>query len=349
MRNHACFVLFVLTATSTAFGQEVAATAPTGAPNPVTTPFGTRGDTFAAPNGQLGAGLSISKAEGFRLYGELGFFTEGDSESQSTGGITVESSARIWSVSAIVGGGYKIAPDLEIEALLPLAFYDYSSSYSVDGPGTDFDVDESDGDSGFGVGNLQLGVNYLRAQGPLRMKIGGALQYGLWTIDPSDDMSLSLAFGGVARGGQDLSLWAPEVLSLVTPSRVEYGGQVVFSGDGSLGLHVPTDGGDVEVSVQLAPGAGFYVSETVLLGGRFPFAWYPTESGSSATFLAFEPYGRFDVSDTAFLNARFTLWKSAAMPAPALSSHSTEPLASDTVMSVWREIVILKLALSSTE
>jgi len=73
------------------------------------------------------------------------------------------------------------------------------------------------------------------------------------------------------------------------------------------GLHVPTDGGDVEVSVQLSPGVGFYASETVLIGGRFPFAWYPTESGASSTFLAFEPYGRFDVSDSAFLNARFTL------------------------------------------
>jgi hypothetical protein len=306
MRNRASLVLFVLTATSTAFGQEVAATASTGAaPNPVTTPFGTRGDTFAAPNGQLGAGLSISKAEGFRLYGELGFFTEGESDSQDFGGVTVESSVRIWSVSAIIGGGYKIAPNLEIEAMLPLAFYDFTFSTSTQGPG--IDEETSDGDSGFGVGNLQLGVNYLKAQGPLRMKIGGALQYGLWTIDPSDDMLGSLAFGAYARGGQDISLWAPEVLSLVTPSRIEYGGQVVFSGDGGLGLHVPTDGGDVEVSVQLSPGAGFYASETVLLGARFPFAWYPTESGSSATFLAFEPYGRFDVSDTAFLNARFTL------------------------------------------
>jgi hypothetical protein len=309
MRNSAFYALFVLTASSTALGQEVAAsTTGTAATNPISTPYGTRGDTFAAPNGQLGAGLSISKPQGgFRLYGELGFYTEGDSESQSVGDITVESSARFWSVSAIIGGGYKITPELEFEAMLPLAFYDFTFSYSLDGPGTEFDEDESEGESGFGVGNLQLGVNYLRAQGPLRMKIGGALQYGLWTIDPSDDMSAALGLGGLARGGQDVSLWAPEVLSLVTPSRVEYGGQAVFTGDGSLGLHVPTDGDDVEMSVQLAPGFGFYVSPTVLLGARVPFTWFPTESGSGATYLAFEPYGRFDVSETAFLNARFTL------------------------------------------
>jgi hypothetical protein len=317
VRNCASYALVVLTLSSAAFGQEGAAGASgtaaagtsgtKGAAGLIAAPFGTRGDTFAAPNGQLGAGLSISRAEGLRAYGELGFYTEGDSESQTSGGFTIESSSRLWSVSAIVGGGYKIAPELEIEAMLPLAFFNYSFSTSFDGPGTEFDTEDSDSMTEVAVGNLQLGVNYLRSEGPLRMKIGGALQYGLWTIDPSDEFGLTLGFAGYARGGQDISLWAPETLSLVTPSRVEYGGQAVFTGDGSLGLHVPTDGGDVEVSIQLAPGFGIYASETVLIGGRFPFAWYPTESGSGATFFAFEPYGRFDVSESAFLNVRLTL------------------------------------------
>ncbi|HEX6278300.1 MAG TPA: hypothetical protein VFZ53_34880 [Polyangiaceae bacterium] len=299
MRNRACLVLWVLTASSAAFGQEAAAgaTGTTTGLGPMMVPHGGIGDTFAAPNGQLGAGLSISRAEGFRMYGELGFYSYGDSSSFGD----IEFSQRIWSFSAIVGGGVKIQPNLEIEAMLPLAFYDFT--VTVEGP----DDEESDGESGFGVGNLHLGINYLRAQGPLRMKIGGAVQYGLWTIDPSDDMLGALVFGALARGGQDIFLWAPETLSVVTPSRIEYGGQVVFSGDGALGLHVPTDGGDVEASIQLAPGFGYYASPTVLVGARLPFAWYPTESGSDATFLAFEPYGRFDVSESAFLNARFTL------------------------------------------
>jgi hypothetical protein len=93
----------------------------------------------------------------------------------------------------------------------------------------------------------------------------------------------------------------------VTPSRVEYGDQFVGTGDGQLGLHIPTDGGDVEVSVQINPGFGYYVQPTVLIGARLPFVWFPTETGSDATFLALEPYGRFDVSETAFVNARFTL------------------------------------------
>jgi hypothetical protein len=307
MRNAACYA-FALTLSSAAFGQEAAGNPQqTAAPSPISSPYGTRGDTFAAPNGQLGAGLSIARAEGFRAYGELGFYTQGDSESQSGGGFTVEQSSRLWSISAIVGGGYKISPELELEALLPLAFFSYSFSTSFDGPGDEFDTEDSDGSSDVAVGNLQLGVNYVRAEGPLRMKLGGALQYGLWTIDPSSEFARALAFGGVARGGQDLSLWAPEVLSLVTPSRIEYGGQVVFTGDGALGLHIPTNGNDTELSIQLTPGIGVYASETVLVGARVPFVWFPTESGSFATFLAFEPYGRFDIGESAFLNARFTL------------------------------------------
>jgi hypothetical protein len=72
-------------------------------------------------------------------------------------------------------------------------------------------------------------------------------------------------------------------------------------------VHIPTDGGDTELTIQLAPGMGFFASPTVLIGGRFPFVWIPTESGSDSTYFGFEPYVRFDVSETAFLNARFTL------------------------------------------
>ncbi len=235
------------------------------------------------------------------MYGELAFYTTGDTQELGGGN---EFSTRIWSISAIVGGGYKIAPDLEIEALLPLAFVSYNQS--IEGPDV---ADDSESETEVAVGNLQLGVNYVRGEGPLRMKIGGALMYGLWTIDPSDEFFITLLTAAAARGGHDLYLWAPETLSIVTPSRIEMdvAEKVVVSGDGQLGVHIPTDGGDTEVSIHLAPGIGFWASPTFLAGARLPFTWTPTESGSDSTFLSLEPFVRFDVSESAFLNARFTL------------------------------------------
>ena len=125
MRNCASYALVVLTLSSTAFGQEVSAntSGTTAAAGPIAAPFGSSGDTFAAPNGQLGAGLSISReGRGAALYGELGLYTQGDSECIVRRWFT-RISQRLWSVSAILGGGYKIAPNLELEAMLPIAFY----------------------------------------------------------------------------------------------------------------------------------------------------------------------------------------------------------------------------------
>lgn len=299
MRTRALLALALLAATRPAAAEEVSAGATATGPAPVTA-F-PAGDTFAAPNGQLGAGLSVSRAQGLRLYGELAFYTTG--ESQEEGGF--EASYRLWSFSTILGGGYKIAPDLELEAMLPIGFYTYN--FSVEGP--DPFVDQSDSETEIAVGNLHLGVSYVRGEGPLRMKIGGALEYGLWTIDPSDEYASALFWSAYARGGHDIGLWAPETLSIVTPSRFEYdvAEKVVVTGDGQLGLHIPTDGGDTEVSIHLAPGIGFWASPTFLAGARLPFTWFPTESGSFATFLSFEPFIRADVSEAAFLNARFTL------------------------------------------
>jgi hypothetical protein len=298
LRTRALLALTLLFASREAAAEEVSAGATATGPTP--TPAVATGDTFAAPNGQLGAGLSTSAAQGLRMYGELGFYTTGDTQSFAG----AEFSTRIWSVSAIVGGGYKIAPDLEIEAMLPLAFV--HATASIEGPGI---PSESDSETEVAVGNLHLGASYVRGDGPLRMKIGGALEYGLWTIDPSDEFAITLYYAAFTRGGHDIGLWSPEVLSIVTPARFEMdvAEQVVVTGDGQLGVHIPTNGNDVEMSIHLAPGIGFWASQTFLLGARLPFTWFPTETGSFSTLLSFEPFMRFDVSDSAFLNARFTL------------------------------------------
>ena len=113
------------------------------------------GRDFAAVNGQYGAGLSFSPEQTGRVYGEIGFHTRGNSE--SIGGSRVETSET--SVSFLLGGGYKVSPEVELELMLPLAFVDFSRT------ATSGAVEDS-GDSGLAVGNLHLGVNWLKAAGP---------------------------------------------------------------------------------------------------------------------------------------------------------------------------------------
>ena len=201
---------------STEVSTEKSAEAPAAAAGPI--------DTFAAPNGQYGAGLSISGVKTARWYGELGFF------SISPGPMS------IWSFSAIAGGGYKLMENIELEGMLPLSFFSMSGGTS----------DET----GFAVGNLHLGAYLVGTKDALRDK-------------------------------------------------------VVLGADAAVGLHIPTGDGDMEVSLQIDPGVGFWASNTVLVGGRVPVAWIPTSEGDNAQ-IAIEPYTRIDFG-SAYFNARFTV------------------------------------------
>jgi hypothetical protein len=157
------------------------------------------------------------------------------------------------------------------------------------------------------VGNLHLGASYLHADAQWRLKVGGAIEYGPWTNNFSPNALLAIETGHPAWGGENLGLWAPEVLSIVTPTRFEYGDKLVGSIDAAFGLHFPTNGdGTTQFSIQLSPGIGYYVSDTVLLGARLPFTWVPTSSGSDSTFLAAEPYARFDFGQ-GFVDVAFML------------------------------------------
>ncbi|HEX6765216.1 MAG TPA: hypothetical protein VF103_07050, partial [Polyangiaceae bacterium] len=88
-------------------------------------------------------------------------------------------------------------------------------------------------------------------------------------------------------------------------AHIEGGDQFVGTADAAVAVLIPTDGGDVDVALQLDPGFGYYVSENVLIGARLPFVWVVTQSGDNAQ-VAIEPYGRLDFG-SAFANARFTL------------------------------------------
>jgi len=252
---------------------------------------------FAAPNGQLGAGLSLSPEQRGRGFVEVGFGRVSDSQSQ--GGVTSE--AHIDGLSFIVGGGFKVLPNLELEAMLPLAWADFGASLSAPGLGS-----QSQSDSALAIGNLHLGAGYLYGKGQLRVKVGGAVEYGPWSGDHADMAVLALGLGYVTRAAQDVGLWRPEALTVMAPARIEYGDRLVLGGDAALGTIIPTNGSDVEIIAQIDPSVGFYALETVLVGLRVPFVFVPTQSGSSATYLAAEPYARFDVGP-GFIATRFTL------------------------------------------
>lgn len=270
-------------------------------PTPAPSPNAGGVDHFKAPNGQLGAGLNSSEDLRARAFLEMGFGRA--AESQSEAGATAE--VHLNSLSWIVGGGYRVTPNIEIVGMLPIGWANYGFSTSGDNLPAQLQIEGSE--SGIGIGNLQLGANYVSFGTPLRFFAGGAIQYGPWYKDYDLGPQLGVATMHATRGGQDIGLYYPEVFSFVTPARVEYDvDRLVVHGDAALGLHIPTDGGDVDFSVQIAPALGYYVTPTAQVGLRLPFAWIPTASGSRATFFAMEPYGRFDF-DNLFLATRFTL------------------------------------------
>jgi hypothetical protein len=254
------------------------------------------GRDFASVNGQYGAGLSFSPEQEWRIYGETGFHTQSDS--QSAGGSRLETSATFF--SWLIGVGYKVSPEVELELMLPIAGADYSQT------ATSGVLNLDSGDTGVAVGNLHLGANWLKAAGPVRMKLGAALEYGPWTSDPELVSLVGFAGALAMRGQHELGLWVPEAFSIVTPSRVEFGDDFVVSADFALGLHLSTDGADSEISVQLDPGIGYYVSRDALLGVRLPIAAVPTADSGDNAQIALEPFFRVGLG-AGFLNLRFTV------------------------------------------
>ena len=183
--------------------------------------------------------------------------------------------------------------------MLPLAFADYSRT------ATSGVADDDSSESGFGVGNLHLGANWLKAAGPVRLKLGAALEGGPWTSDPSAASALAL-FGGTAmNASHELGLWAPERFSIVTPSRVEFG----TTSSSRLILHsvfISRPAADSEISVQFDPGVGYYVARDALLGVRLPIAAVPTGGSGDNAQIALEPFARVGIGD-GFVNLRLTM------------------------------------------
>ena len=252
---------------------------------------------FASVNGQQGAGLSFSPEQKGRLYAELGFHTR--SQENTFGGTTLNTSYTY--VSWLLGGGYKITPEVELEVIVPMGFYDTSTTASAS---TDDFGDLSS--SGLAIGNLHLGANWLKRAGAFRMKLGAALEFGPWNSNPSADTVGALYGGLLVRSQHDSGLWLPETFSIVTPSHIEFGDDFVVTGDFGLGLHLSTGGADPQISVQLDPGIGYYASKDALLGVRLPIVAVPTSDSDDKAQLAVEPFARVAIG-SAFLNLRFTV------------------------------------------
>jgi hypothetical protein len=280
MRTHALLAVLPLVVTARAAAQ--ATTGPA--------------DRFASPNGQLGAGISFSGEQKGRAYAELTFGRMAASD--DVNGLSFKE--HVNSLTLLLGGAYRVLPQVEIEAMLPLGWAQVGASTSFQGQ------TESSSRAGLALANLHLGASWLRAGHPWRLKVGGAIEYGPWTHNYGAPAEVAVAAGHPSYGGENIGLWAPDVFSLVAPARFEYGERLVGSADALIGLHIPTHGGNTELTYQLGLGVGYYALDQLLIGIRFPFTWMPTESGSASTFFAAQPYGRYDIGN-AFLDASLML------------------------------------------
>lgn len=250
---------------------------------------------FTAPAGQLGAGLGNDPETKARAYVDgTAYYRAGQREFFGS-----EWKQRQWALPLLLGGGYRIMPELELEGRL--AFAAARVKVEVTNCLAGEDCDEATG--AFTPANLYVGVNYLIEKNEWLIKVGGALAYGPWTQDPNNDRTLAYIYSAVTRL-EDFYMFIPETFSIVAPARVEYRflPELAFTGDASLVTYIPTGGGDVELSTVLAPGVS-YLTGDLVLGGRLPLFWLLTEDEAQ---FALEPFARYDFNQF-FLTGRFTL------------------------------------------
>lgn len=260
---------------------------------PATPP--TSGEDFVAPNGQLGAGLSMSPDEKFRFYADGGLHFGTRTEEFPGDDVRITR----YALPLIIGGGYKLMPNLELEGRFAIAAANIR--YKV--PGCN-DPDCRDSFGSFTPGNLYAGVNYLIESGQWLAKVGGGVAFGPWTFDASTERNVAYYYSAITSL-EDFYMFAPEILTVVAPARVEYRfmPELAFTGDATLALYIPVGGnGDPELSAMLAPGAA-YLYEAWTFGGRLPLFWMMTEDTAQ---FAIEPYARFDF-DRWWVSGRFTL------------------------------------------
>ncbi len=251
---------------------------------------------FTAPAGQLGAGLDNGDTTKARAYVDTtAYVRTGQRETFGT-----EYRATEWAFPLLLGGGYKLMPELELEGRLGIAIG--RRSVKVDDCPDGADCDDAAG--ALTPANLYFGANYMIEKEQLLIKVGGGLAYGPWTHDPNVDRTVAYIYSAFTRL-EDFYMYIPETLTLVAPARIEYRftPELALTGDVSLATYIPTSsGGDVEVGTVLAPGAG-YIMGDLIVGGRLPLSWFLTDDIAQ---FSLEPFARYDFSSY-FLTGRFTL------------------------------------------
>lgn len=250
---------------------------------------------FTAPNGQLGAGLSTDAPEKVRLYGEGTFYLR--SGTLGGGGIEVRRSE--WAIPLMLGGGYRILPQLELEARLPIAIA--RVGVDVEDCGV---PDCTQAAGSLTPGNLFLGANYLLEMDQFLFKVGGGIAFGPWSFDVNNDRSLALVYSAFTNL-EEIYMFAPETVALVAPLRGEYRilPSLALTADTTFSLYIPASGGDAEFYAHLAPGAGYLMGPWIL-GGRLPLFWGITDDNEAQ--FALEPFARYDFGNM-FASTRFTL------------------------------------------
>ena len=218
-----------------------------------------------------------------RFWGELGFYT-GDALGAD---VTV--------ISPMLGFATPITGTLEIEAILPLSYASVEVNF----------LGQTQDDSAFILGAPYIGVNHIDSTGSMRYRIGGGIALGFQEYSDLGE-GLAAAGGILVRGRQDQWLYWPERVSLVVPFRIEGGDDFVWSVDAAAAVLIPTDSGDTEIVLQPAPGIGFPVGGSTIVGARLPIVWDVTRDGDNAQ-ISLEPFVRAILGESGFFLARFTM------------------------------------------
>jgi hypothetical protein len=252
---------------------------------------------FTAPAGQLGAGLGNGPESKARAYIDgTAYFRTG---TRSSFGSDIK-----WTELALpvlLGGGYKLMPNLELEGRLALA----AAHIKVKNKDCPDGADCEDSAGSLTPANLYFGANYMFEMNEWLVKVGGGIAYGPWTHDPNSDRFWTYLLSFPTRL-EDFYVYAYDTFSIVAPARVEYRflPELAFTADVSLATLIPTSGnGDVELASVIAPGAGYLMGD-LILGGRLPLFWALTEDTAQ---FALEPFARYDFEQF-FLTGRFTLY-----------------------------------------
>ena len=237
-------------------------------------------EAWASSSGSTGAGLGLVSPQGGRFWGEAAFHTQD--------GLTA--------FSPLLGIGFFITPNIELEGILPLSFASVEFGNETE--------------SSLRLGAPYFGVNYVHDDGRrLRLKVGSGLAYN--PAEPSAAGWVALIAGEAMRGRWDLWLWTDRQLNLAAPFRLEYdlSPAVVFGVDAGFDLMIPVSNDndeDGDVNVQVAPGIGFRAGQHWVVGGRLAAVFIPTADGDGEEQFSLEPYVR-GAWGAGFFLARLTM------------------------------------------